>query len=223
MGGAQDAEARVDSFNGFSVGTAVGPGTLTVALDMHSGTGATVLGEDLASALVPTAATACGQQTTGFGINFSGDVGADLSFTYGSGSTTASAAGCTGDNATNTASANTMGLGVGIPIGGMKIAIDYESTTHAMTAATVDSDITRSGFELSFTMPVGDATAGINISSATETLTVAGNSGDGSVSGTELWYTVPIGPVSLSAGYGSAAVTDGATTTEIGAEMSMSF
>ncbi len=38
MGGAVDAEARVDSFNGFSVGLGVGPGTLTVALDMNSET-----------------------------------------------------------------------------------------------------------------------------------------------------------------------------------------
>ena len=47
MAGQQDAEASVDSFNGFSVGLGVGPGTLTVALDMHSGTAATVLGENL--------------------------------------------------------------------------------------------------------------------------------------------------------------------------------
>ena len=37
MDGAIDAEARVDSFNGFSVGLGVGPGTLTVALDMNNG------------------------------------------------------------------------------------------------------------------------------------------------------------------------------------------
>ena len=36
MAGAVDAEARVDSFNGFSVGLGVGPGTLTVALDQNS-------------------------------------------------------------------------------------------------------------------------------------------------------------------------------------------
>ena len=32
-GGAQDAEARVDGYNGFSVGLPVGPGALTIALD----------------------------------------------------------------------------------------------------------------------------------------------------------------------------------------------
>jgi hypothetical protein len=73
-------------------------------------------------------------------------------------------------------------------------------------------------------MPVGDASAGVNVSSTSATATVAGTSGDAAVTGgTEVWYTVPIGPVSLSIGYGSAAVTDGATTTEMGAEMSMSF
>ncbi|SVA50714.1 uncharacterized protein METZ01_LOCUS103568, partial [marine metagenome] len=33
----------------------------------------------------------------------------------------------------------------------------------------------------------------------------------------------PIGAASLSAGYGSKAVVDGATDTEIGAKMSLSF
>ena len=73
-------------------------------------------------------------------------------------------------------------------------------------------------------MPVGDATAGVNLSSTASVTTTDGTAGDAAVTGgTELWYTVPIGAVSLSAGYGSAAVVDGTTTTEIGAEMSMSF
>ena len=73
-------------------------------------------------------------------------------------------------------------------------------------------------------MPVGDASAGVNISSTSSVATTPAGSGDAAVTaGTELWYTVPIGPVSLAIGYGSAAVTDGKTTTEMGAEMSMSF
>ena len=106
----------------------------------------------------------------------------------------------------------------------MTIALDYEATTYAANIATVEGDTAVSGFELSVVMPVGDASAGVNISSTSSVTTVAGTSGDAAVTGgTELWYTVPIGPVSLSAGYGSAAVTDGATTAEFGVEMSMSF
>ncbi len=222
MAGAQDAEARVDSFNGFSVGMGVGPGTLTVALDMHSGVAATGLGENTGA--VADTAMACGGQVTGFGINFSGDVGADLSFTYGSASAAMSKAGCTGTNETNAWAYNTMGLGVAVPVGGMTIALDYESSGTTSTAATAENGIAQSGFELSLTMPVGDATAGVNISSHSNTTTTAGTALDPAVTaGTELWYTVPIGAVSLSAGYGSSAVADGITTTEIGAEMSMSF
>ena len=222
MAGAQDAEARVDSFNGFSVGMGVGPGTLTVALDMHSGVAATGLGENTGA--VADTAMGCGGQVTGFGINFSGDVGADLSFTYGSASAAMSKAGCTGDNETNAWAYNTMGLGVAVPVGGMTIALDYESSGTTSTAATAENGIAQSGFELSLTMPVGDATAGVNISSHSNTTTTAGTALDPAVTaGTELWYTVPIGAVSLSAGYGSSAVADGITTTEIGAEMSMSF
>ena len=73
-------------------------------------------------------------------------------------------------------------------------------------------------------MPVGDASAGVNVSSTSSTITADGTAADPAVTaGTELWYTVPIGAASLSAGYGSAAVKDGSTTTEIGAKMSMSF
>ncbi len=221
MSGTQDAEASVDSFNGFSVGLGVGPGTLTVALDMHSGAAATVLGENVAGG---DAALACGGgQATGFGLNFAGDVGADLTFTYGSGGFALSAD-CTGDNSSNAYSYNVMGLGVAVPIGGMSLAIDYGSKVALWTNATVEGGTATGGWELSFTLPVGDATAGINLSSTSTVGTTAGVAGDAAVTGgTELWYTVPIGAASLSAGYGSSAVVDGTTTTQIGAEMSLSF
>ncbi len=224
MDGTQDAEASVDSFNGFSVGLGVGPGTLTVALDMHDNSAdgkATVLGETQASAI---GATGCGAQMTGFGFNFAGDVGADLTFTYGSGSSTISAAGCTGDNATNAFSYSVMGLGVAVPVGGMTIAFDYGTKVALNTVGTAEGGSATGGWEISLVMPVGDATAGVNLSSTATIGTAAGVAGDAAVTGgTELWYTVPIGPVSLSAGYGSSAVVDGTTTTQLGAEMSMSF
>ena len=221
MDGTQDAEASVDSFNGFSVGLGVGPGTLTVALDMHSGAAATVLGENVAAG---DAALACGGgQATGFGLNFAGDVGADLTFTYGSGGFALSA-NCTGDNSSNAYSYNVMGLGVAVPIGDMSLAIDYGSKVGLWTVATAEGGTATSGWELSFTLPVGDASAGINLSSTATVSTTAGEAGDPAVTGgTELWYTVPIGAASLSAGYGSSAVVDGTTTTQIGAEMSLSF
>jgi len=225
MGGIQDAEARVGSFNGFSVGLGVGPGTLTVALDMHSGATSVHMGEDMdAVGTGFDVATACGADTTGFGLNFAGDVGADLSFTYASGSSSAQADSCTGDNSSNTTSHTTMGLGVAVPVGGMTIALDYESTGKASNIATVESDTATSGFEISLVMPVGDASAGVNISSTSATVTTAGTAADAVVTaGTEAWYTVPIGAASLSIGYGSAATADASTTAEIGAKMSMSF
>ena len=224
MSGAVDAEARVDSFNGFSVGLGVGPGTLTVALDHNSGAASTSLG-DLDIGI------ACGGQGTAFGLNFAGDVGADLSFTYGSGSSAPSATYCTGDNASNAASASTMGLGVAIPMGDITIALDYESSAENNTAATVETKATQSGFEISVTMGgIADGTAGINISSQAISVTVGtGDAAETTNAGTELWWTVPIGPVSLAVGYGSGSSTTGsdtkvtAVTTQMGAEMSMSF
>ncbi len=221
MGGIQDAEASVDSFNGFSVGLGVGPGTLTVALDMHTGVAATVLGENSAGS---DAAVACGAQLTGFGFNFAGDVGADLTFTYGSGGATISAANCTGDNATNAWSYSVMGLGVAVPVGDMTIAFDYGTKVALNTVGTAEGGSATGGWEISLVMPVGDATAGVNRSSKATITTEDAVAVDATVKGgTELWYTVPIGAVSLSAGYGSSAVVDGTTTTEIGAEMSLSF
>jgi len=232
MGGAQDAEARVAGFNGFSVGLGVGPGTLTVAIDEGHGAAPTALGED-------NTGIACGSQAMGFGFNFSGDVGADLSFTYGSSSASADATSCTGDNSSNAATANTMGLGVAVPIGGMSLALDYESSGTTNTAVKVETVTAQSGFEISFTMPLSDATIGLNVSSHANETTVAGAvTVLGAAAGTELWYTVPIGPVSLSVGYGSFATAAGCTTcgvggtsttvttnveSQMGAKMSMGF
>ena len=229
MSGAQDAEARVDSFNGFSVGLGVGPGTLTIAIDEGHGVAATALGDQ-------SLAVACGANTMSFGVNFSGDVGADLSFTYGSGSATADALGCTGDNSGDGATASTMGLGVAVPLGGMSLALDYEASGTTNTAASVETATAQSGFEVSFTMPLSDATLGLNVSAhANETSVASVVTVLGAAAGTELWYSVPIGPVSLAVGYGSSAVAAGcatctagatvtsAVTTQMGAEMSMSF
>ena len=224
MSGAVDAEARVDSFNGFSVGLGVGPGTLTVALDHNAGAASTSLGDK-------GIGIACGGQGTAFGLNFSGDVGADLSFTYGSGSSAASESGCTGDNASNAASASTMGLGVAVPMGNMSLALDYESTATSSTVGSTETKVANSGYELSFTMSgIADGTAGLNISSHLTSTTIGtGDPADVTASGTELWWTVPIGPVSLGVGYGMGSSTSGsdtkttAVTTQMGAEMSMSF
>jgi len=240
MAGAVDAEARVDSFQGFSVGMGVGPGTLTVALDMEAGVADTAFGDQ-------SIAIACGGGSSGFGLNFSGDVGADVSFTYASGSSTASGRTCTvADNTSDyAAAANTMGLGVAVPLGGITLALDYESS-HVestkgggdVTAVTTGSD--KSGFEISVTMGMGDATAGLNVSSQTVDTTSSATGykapNASSTAGTELWYSMPIGAVTLAIGYGSSAVTTGGTntvgsvtadatntTTEMGAEMSMSF
>ena len=224
MDGAVDAEARVDSFNGFSVGLGVGPGTLTVALDHNSGAASTSMG-DLGIGI------ACGGQGTGFGLNFAGDVGADLSFTFATGSSAPSATYCTGDNASNAASSSTMGLGVALPMGAMTVALDYESSGTSNTAAKVETKYAQSGFEISLTMGgIADGTAGINISSQAVSTTVGtGDAAEVANAGTELWWTVPIGPVSLAVGYGMGSATTGSTTkvtavtTQMGAEMSMSF
>jgi len=124
-----------------------------------------------------------------------------------------------------------MGLGVAVPMGNMSLALDYESSAMSNTAATVETKSTQSGYELSFTMSgIADGTVGINISSQTQSETVGtGDAAETTNAGTELWWTVPIGPVSLAVGYGSGSSTTGSTTkvtavtTQMGAEMSMSF
>merc|ERR1711964_152703 len=94
-------------------------------------------------------AIACGGQAVGYGFNYSGNVGADLSFTYATGSSSPSVASCTGDNAADAASASTMGLGVSIPAGPATIALDYESTAVSSTVANEATDTTSGGFEVS--------------------------------------------------------------------------
>ena len=221
MSGAVDAEARVDSFEGFSVGLAVGPGTLTVAIDENDD-------QDIFGDRALT--VACGSDNMGYGINFSGDVGVDLSFTYAMGSATAAADSCTGDNSSNSADANTMGVGIAVPIGGMSLAIDFESTAWNSKSGSTETKDTLGGSEVSFTMPVGDATVGVNVSSQEAKTSVAGtDTAKTSTSGLEAWYSTMVGPVALDVGYGSWDVTTGTTTTttatnsQMGAKMSMSF
>ena len=221
MSGTVDAEARVDSFEGFSVGLSVGPGTLTVAIDENDDQD--IFGD---RALI----LACGSDNMGYGLNFSGDVGVDLSFTYAMGSATAAADSCTGDNSSNSADANTMGVGIAVPIGGMSLAIDFESTAWNSKSGSTETKDTLGGSEISFTMPVGDATVGVNVSSSEAKTSVGGtDTAKTSSSGVEVWYSTAIGPVGFDVGYGSSDVTTGTTTTttattsQMGAKMSMSF
>jgi len=213
--GTVDAEARVDGFNGFSVGMAVGPGALTVALNMDHGTGTKLMGDK-------STAIACGGQHTGFGFNFAGNVGADLSLTYASGSSSADKSTCTGDNSSLTASANTMGLGVAIPMGTMTIALDYEASN---TTDTGETKTAVTGYEVSASIGgIADGTLVVNVSGDS---TKVGEGDAVTRSGLEAGWSVPIGPTTLEIAYGSVATTNGAddgkSVTDIEIEMSMSF
>ena len=167
-------------------------------------------------------AVACGGQHTGFGFNFAGNVGADLSLTYASGSTSADKSTCTGDNSSATASANTMGLGVAIPMGTMTIALDYEASS-TTSEGEVKTDVT--GYEISASIGgIADGTVVVNVSGDSTKV------GDGDAvtrSGLEAGWKVPIGPTTLEVAYGSVATTngtdDGKSVTDIEIEMSFSF
>ena len=203
-GGAVEAEARVDGFKGYSLGMAVGPGALTIAVDMSHGTATKLMG-DLTTAL------GVDGQHTGFGINFAGNVGADLTFTYATGSAKAHAGG------SQTASANTMGLGVNVPMGTFALAIDYEASTWTDPAETTT---TQSGFEVSTSLSeIADGTVVVNVSSQAKKV------GDGeaaTTAGTELGWKTPIGPTSLEIAYGTST-TDAQVVTDIEVEMTFSF
>jgi len=207
--GTVDAEARVDGFNGYSLGMAVGPGSLTIAVDMSHGTATKLMG-DLSTAL------GVDGQHTGFGLNFSGNVGADLSFTYATGSAKAHAGG------SETASANTMGLGVNVPMGTLGLAIDYEMSSSTNPA---EVETTQTGFEVSTSISeIADGTVVVNISSQ------AAKVGDGDAvtkAGTELGWKTPVGPTTLEVAYGTVATTngtdDGLVVTDIEVEMKFSF
>jgi hypothetical protein len=203
-GGAVDAEARVDGFKGYSLGMAVGPGALTIAVDMSHGTATSLMG-DLTTAL------GVDGQHTGFGVNFSGNVGVDLAFTYATGSAKAHAGG------SETASANTMGLGVNVPMGTFALAVDYEASTFTTPA---DTTTVQSGFEVSTSLSeIADGTVVINVSSQAKKV------GDGeaaTTAGTELGWKTPIGPTSLEIAYGTST-TDAQVVTDIEVEMTFSF
>ena len=216
-GGAVDAEARVDGFNGFSVGLPVGPGSLTVALDMNSGTATTLMGDQ-------TVAVGCGGQMTGFGFNFAGNVGADLSLTFASGSASASKAACTGDNASNSASGSTTGVGIGLPLGALTIGADIESSGTTTKEGSTETKVAQSGTEVSISMSgIADGTIVAAVSSQTHTTTVGSTETKVEKSGMEVGWKTSIGPTSFEVAYGNNATKDGSTVTDIEIEMKYSF
>ena len=190
-------------------------------LDMHSGTSYSALGEGedgLASA------AGCGGQMTGFGFNFSGNVGADLSVTYGSGSWAASKSGCTGDNASNSASSSTLGLGVAVPVGAMTIGLDFESSSYAGKAAGADLKGTKGGTQVSVSM--GGIADGTLTAAFASTSSKTGDDDAAARTGMELGWKTSVGATSLELAYGSwsdneAGGEDSASDIEI--EMSLSF
>ena len=236
MGGIQDAEARVDSFNGFSVGLGVGPGTLTVALDMHSGTSSVFFGEaldgdDNATTGADTA-TACGSDSTGFGINFAGDVGADLTFTYATGSSSAKPT-CTGDASSNATSMNTMGLGVAIDLGDIDPFISF-GTAEGTAGSAANSKVkhAHSGNEVGLTYALGADTITLLIGSMSDQQdTQAAVDKPQTTSIMEVGYATMVGPASLSVGYGTSAKADadkgtsndGYSKTDLDVALSISF
>ena len=215
--------ARVDGFNGFSVGLGAGPGTLTIALDMHSGTTASALGEDWGSSF--DAATACGSGTTAYGVNFSGNVGVDLSATLGMGSSSASAKTCTGNNSSNTFASSTMGIGVGVPMGAMTLGIDFESTTVTGKAGGADIDkLVKGGTQVSVAMGgIADGTVTAAFASVSSTT----GSGEAEArTGLEAGWKTTVGAASLEVAYGSWTDNDAAggdSSSDIEVEMSLSF
>ena len=219
-----DAEARVDGFNGFSVGLPVGPGSLTVALDMNSGSSGysySALGEGY-SAL--DSATGCGGQVTAFGFNFAGNVGADISLTYGSGSFAKSKTGCTGDNASNTATSSTLGFGASVPMGAMSIGLDFESSAQNGKAGSTDIKETQSATQVSVGVG-GIADGTVTAAFATRT-TKSGDADAANRTGMELGWKTSIGATSFEVAYGSWTDDDnggGDSASDIEIEMKYSF
>jgi len=216
-----DAEARVDGFNGFSVGLPVGPGSLTVALDMHSGTSYSALGEGESGL---ASAAGCGGQMTGFGFNFSGNVGADLSVTYGSGSWAASKTNCTGDNASNSAASSTLGLGVAVPVGAMTIGLDFESSSYTGKAAGADLKGSKGGTQVSVQM--GGIADGTLTAVFASTTSKTGENDPAARTGLEVGWKTSVGAAGLEVAYGSWTDDDnggGDSSSDIEIEMSLSF
>ena len=154
----------------------------------------------------------------------SGNVGADLSVTYGSGSWAASKYRLYWDNASNSASSSTLGLGVAVPVGAMTIGLDFESSSYNGKAAGSDLKGTKGGTQVSVAMG--------GIADGTVTAVFASNSskvGDGDAAartGMELGWKTSVGAASLEVAYGSwsdneAGGEDSASDIEI--EMSLSF
>jgi len=171
-------------------------------------------------------------QTSAFGINVNADVGANVGFTFASGSTAPKSSAQTGGT-----SASTMGLGVKLAMGDMTPFFSYGTISVSTSESKIAYSETGMGLGLTMGLGGGDSFVFSYTTDAQKTEVDGTETGNASATGLELGYNTKVGPVSLGAGYGSKSVAadtgtwgddgtaraDGYNATDIEVKMAFSF
>jgi len=192
--------AMVDSWQGVSVGMAFSD-TASGTFSMQIQQDAKIFGRGAAG---PQQAN---YTTSGAGANVAVDLGGTtISGTYATGSTKENS---DTDNSTmGSASLNTLGLNVGLSVGGISPYISYGSFTHDSKPANGSSTETKgSGSAIGATIPMGSDSVVISWSTSDQKVSTGSTeSKDSSATGLEVGYNTAIGPATLKFGYGSKSV-----------------
>ena len=235
VGGAQDAKANVDTYQGYSLGYKVSDTlTATLAIDMDAGLDPECHGsptDHFAAAL-----TGENLNSTCFGVNVDGSAG-DIAygFSFGTGSSA-------DDNGTRGASGSSsvMGLAVSMVIGDGTIAFDYATEGVSGKGSSTDNTSKTNDVEMELSYKhTLDADSHVVINFGTkslETTTTTTADKPTNTTGLELGYSTKVGDVTLAAGYGSTSVTDdddtsgtagtgdnGKSDTHIGVKLTFTF
>ena len=218
--------ARVGAFDGFSFGYQVDDATsVTVALQQEAGE--KVLGKDRFKDNRTTSGTdvlrnskwadTAKFNTNSFGFAVATNAGgADIAFTYASGSMAPNATNATTYSGYSVGM-NTMGLGVSVPVGAMTIAFSYSTYARDIKCGTANDfwcqggdNASVAGYKTNKTSDTAmllalDGTAGdlgwtVTYQSDASTTTTNGTSSKSDASGIDIGLKQAIGPVTLNYG-----------------------
>jgi len=193
-------QAYTDSWQGVSVGMSLGDtGTATFGIQMDQDT--SIFGRGAAHA------TQANYTTSGAGANVALNLGGTaISATYATGSTSEN--GGNDNGSSGSASLNTLGLNVGLDIGGISPYLSYGSFTHDSKPHEGSSTETKvNASAIGATIPMGSDSVVLSWTTSDQKVSTGSvESRDSSATGMELGYNTAIGPVTMKFGYGTKTV-----------------
>ena len=204
--------ADVGGFQGVSLGYKMSD-TMTATVAYQADVDAAIIGD--MAVQDNEAGLTNGYQTTGFGANVVANVGANINFTFATGS--AKPVNSNDNASVGGTSATTMGLGLTLAMGDMTPFFTFGNSSIAGEKSKVTVSETAMG--LGLTMKMGSDSVVLSYTSSAQSTDNDGTATGASATGIEVGYNTTVGPATLGIGYGmtsAAANEDGSTWNDDG-------